>query len=128
MTTDPATSRVRLGTRGSTLALTQSRQVAAAVETTLGAVVDLVRIRTEGDRLRGSLAALGGAGVFVAALREAVLDGRCDLAVHSLKDLPTADAPGLTIAAVPAREDARDALCARDGLTLADLPDRKSVG
>lgn len=115
---------VRLGTRASRLATTQSGWVADR----LGVPVELVQVRTEGDRLTGSLAALGGAGVFVAALREAVLDGRCDLAVHSLKDLPTAPAPGLVVAAVPEREDPRDALCARDGLRLADLPHGARVG
>jgi len=90
--------------------------------------VETVHVRTEGDVLRGSLAALGGAGVFVAALREAVLDGRCDVAVHSLKDLPTGSAPGLTLAATPPRVDVRDVLCARDGLKLADLPKGARVG
>lgn len=124
--TDPAP--LRLGTRGSALALAQSGLVARAVERALGVPVELVRVRTDGDRLTGSLAALGGTGVFVAALREAVADGRCDLAVHSLKDLPTADAPGLLVAAVPDRADPRDALCARDGLTLATLPTGARVG
>jgi hydroxymethylbilane synthase len=122
---------VRVGTRGSALALTQTGHVAQALVDTglLGdRAVELVRIRTEGDRHRGSLAALGGAGVFVAALRDALLDGRCDVAVHSLKDLPVAEAPGLVVAAVPERVDHRDALCARDGLTLAELPHGARVG
>ncbi|KGM14921.1 hypothetical protein N867_14115, partial [Actinotalea fermentans ATCC 43279 = JCM 9966 = DSM 3133] len=116
------TPPLRLGTRGSALALAQSQMVADAVERALGRPVELVRVRTEGDRLTGSLATLGGTGVFVAALREALADGRCDLAVHSLKDLPTADAPGLLVAAIPERADPRDALCARDGRTLGGLP------
>lgn len=122
---------IRVGTRGSALALTQTGHVAEALRRAAGwddEALELVRIRTEGDRTTASLAALGGAGVFVAALREAVLDGRCDLAVHSLKDLPTAPAPGLLIAAIPPREDPRDALCARDGRRLADLPEGASVG
>ncbi|MCL3861638.1 hydroxymethylbilane synthase [Actinotalea sp. K2] len=122
---------VRIGTRGSTLALTQTGIVADQVRRLGGLApeeVELVRIRTEGDLYTGSLAALGGAGVFVAALREAVLAGRCDLAVHSLKDLPVVPAHGLVIAAVPERVDPRDALCARDGLTLADLPHGARVG
>lgn len=119
---------LRLGTRGSALAVAQSTLVAEALERALGVRVELVRVRTEGDRLTGSLAALGGAGVFVAALREALLDGRCDLAVHSLKDLPTADTPGLLVAAVPERADPRDALCARDGLTLTRLPYGARIG
>ena len=123
--------QIRVGTRGSTLALTQTGLVRDEVARLLGRAADtveLVRIRTEGDHLTGSLAALGGAGVFVAALREALLDGRCELAVHSLKDLPTVPSPGLVVAAVPAREDPRDALCARDGLTLQTLPPGSLIG
>jgi hydroxymethylbilane synthase len=119
---------VRVGTRASTLALTQTGHVADAL-TALGAGEhELVRVRTDGDRLTGSLASLGGTGVFVTALRDALLDGRCDVAVHSFKDLPTAPADGLVVAAVPVREDPRDALCARDGRTLAELPEGASVG
>lgn len=119
---------VRVGTRASALALTQTGHVADAL-TALGAGDhELVRVRTDGDRLTGSLATLGGTGVFVTALRDALLDGRCDVAVHSFKDLPTAVAPGLVVAAVPLRQDPRDALCARDGRTLATLPDGASVG
>ncbi len=128
MTRTASDAALRLGTRGSALALAQSQMVADAVARALGRPVELVRVRTEGDRLTGSLAALGGTGVFVAALREALADGRCDLAVHSLKDLPTADAPGLLVAAVPERADPRDALCARDGLTLQALPAGARVG
>ena len=109
---------VRLGTRASALALTQSRMVArdlraAAARTGTGLRIELVTVRTRGDVDPTALARLGGAGVFAAALRTALLDGECDLAVHSFKDLPTADAPGLVVAAVPAREDPRDALCLR---------------
>jgi hydroxymethylbilane synthase len=119
---------VRIGTRASALALTQTGHVATDLASLADLTVETVRVRTDGDRLTGSLASLGGTGVFVTALRDALLDGRCDVAVHSLKDLPTADAPGLTIAAVPRREDPRDALCARDGLTLAALPAGARVG
>lgn len=122
---------VRIGTRASALALAQSGLVAAAIARLAGLPADgveLVPISTAGDRLTGSLAVIGGTGVFAAALREAVLDGRCDLAVHSLKDLPTAPSAGLVIAAVPERENAFDALCARDGLTLGGLPDGARVG
>ncbi|MBE1877995.1 hydroxymethylbilane synthase [Myceligenerans pegani] len=118
---------IRLGTRGSALAMTQSGTVARRIEELTGRPVELVRIRTEGDVKTGSLASLGGTGVFVTALREALLDGRCDVAVHSLKDLPTAPHPELTYV-TPEREDARDALCARDGLTLATLPTGARVG
>ncbi|WP_035745285.1 hydroxymethylbilane synthase [Haematomicrobium sanguinis] len=119
---------IRIGTRGSKLAVAQSGMVAREVEAILGVPCELVTIKTDGDVLTGSLANLGGTGVFVAALRQAVLDGRVDIAVHSLKDMPTADAPGLVIAATPKRADPRDALCARDGLTLAELPTDASVG
>lgn len=118
---------IRLGTRASALATTQSGLVARRLEELTGRPVELVHIRTEGDVKTGSLASLGGTGVFVTALREALLDGRCDVAVHSLKDLPTAPAPGLTFV-TPEREDPRDALCARDGLTLATLPRGGRVG
>lgn len=109
---------VRLGTRASALALAQSRMVARdlrAAAARAGAVlrIELVTVRTRGDVDPTALARLGGAGVFAAALRKALLDGECDLAVHSFKDLPTAGAPGLVVAAVPAREDPRDALCLR---------------
>ncbi|WP_019135532.1 hydroxymethylbilane synthase, partial [Cellulomonas massiliensis] len=119
---------VRIGTRASALALTQTGHVADALARLGGFDVETVRVRTDGDRLTGSLTSLGGTGVFVTALREALLDGRCDVAVHSLKDLPTADPVGLTLGAVPPREDPRDALCARDGLTLATLPPGARVG
>ena len=109
---------IRLGTRASALALAQSRMVArdlraAAARAGAGLRIELVTVRTRGDVDPTALARLGGAGVFAAALRTALLDGECDLAVHSFKDLPTADAPGLVVAAVPAREDPRDALCLR---------------
>ena len=109
---------VRLGTRASALALAQSRMVArdlraAAARAGAGLRIELVTVRTRGDVDPTALARLGGTGVFAAALRTALLDGECDLAVHSFKDLPTADAPGLVVAAVPAREDPRDALCLR---------------
>ena len=119
--------RLRLGTRGSALAVAQSGQVADELRAR-GHTVELVRIKTGGDVERGSLTRLGTLGVFAAELRTALLEGRCDLAVRSLKDLPTAAVPGLVVAAVPARADARDALCARDGLTLAGLPAGATVG
>lgn len=118
---------IRLGTRASALATTQSGLVAKRLEELTGRPVELVHIRTEGDVKTGSLASLGGTGVFVTALREALLDGRCDVAVHSLKDLPTTPAPDLTFV-TPERADPRDALCARDGLTLATLPQGGRVG
>lgn len=125
--TSPGTAPLRLGTRGSALATTQSGLVARRLEELLDRPVELVRIKTEGDVKTGSLASLGGTGVFVTALRDALGTGRCDIAVHSLKDLPTTPAPGLTYV-TPEREDPRDALCARDGLTLDSLPRNGRVG
>ncbi|MBB6403840.1 hydroxymethylbilane synthase [Arthrobacter sp. AZCC_0090] len=119
---------VRIGTRASKLALTQSQQAADQLAAVGGFPVELVRIKTEGDVRTGSLSQMGGTGVFVAALRDALLENACDVAVHSLKDLPTGAAPGLTIAATPKRVDVRDVLCARDGLKLADLPAGAKVG
>lgn len=119
--------RLRLGTRGSTLALTQSTHVADALRGR-GHDVELVTVTTRGDRLRGSLVAIAGLGVFAAELRTAVLRGECDFAVHSLKDLPVDGVPGLAVVSIPQREDPRDALCARDGLRLLDLPPGARVG
>jgi hydroxymethylbilane synthase len=126
-TAEPGPAPLRLGTRGSALATTQSGLVARRLSELLGRPVELVRIRTEGDVTQASLASLGGTGVFVTALREALLDGRCDVAVHSLKDLPTTQPPELTVV-TPEREDPRDVLCARDGLTLETLPRGARVG
>jgi hydroxymethylbilane synthase len=119
---------LRLGTRASALATTQSSLVADLVRDRLGRDVELVEITTEGDTSSAPLAQIGGTGVFVSALREALLEGRIDLAVHSLKDLPTAPSEGITLAAVPTREDPRDVLVARDGLTLGELPAGSRVG
>ncbi|KNC20068.1 Porphobilinogen deaminase [Arthrobacter sp. RIT-PI-e] len=119
---------IRVGTRGSALALTQTTTVAERVSELAAEPYELGRVRTEGDVSRASLSQIGGTGVFVAAPRDALLEDRCDVAVHPLKDLPTLPAPGLTVAAVPQREDVRDALCARDRLTLAPLPDGARVG
>jgi hydroxymethylbilane synthase len=119
---------IRLGTRASLLATTQSRWVADRLTAALGREVVLVEVTTTGDTDRTSLAQLGGTGVFVSALRDALLDGRVDVAVHSLKDLPTAPAAGIALAAVPLREDPRDVVVARDGLTLGELPAGSRVG
>ena len=119
---------LRLGTRGSALALAQSGHVAAAVTERTGRDVELVRITTKGDTSSAAISQLGGTGVFVTALRDALSAGEVDLAVHSYKDLPTAEAPGLVIAAVPPRQDPRDVLVARDGLTLGELPSGARVG
>jgi hydroxymethylbilane synthase len=118
---------LRLGTRGSTLALAQSRAVADAVREATGREVDLVEIVTAGDRSSAPVQRLGQ-GVFVSALRDALLAKEIDVAVHSYKDLPSAPTDGLTVAAVPRRADPRDALVARDGLALAQLPPGSTVG
>lgn len=118
---------IRLATRGSALALAQSTQIADALRA-LGHDVELVTITTRGDTSSAAIAQIGGTGVFVTALREALLAGEVDVAVHSYKDLPTAPAEGLVIAAVPTRQDPRDALVARDGLTLGELPAGSRIG
>jgi hydroxymethylbilane synthase len=119
---------LRLGTRASNLATTQSGHVADMIRERLGREVELVTIATEGDQSTAPLASMGGTGVFVSALREALLRGECDLAVHSLKDIPTYAAEGITLVATPPREDPRDVLIARDGLTLGELPVGSKVG
>jgi hydroxymethylbilane synthase len=119
---------IRLGTRASALATIQSQWVADRLTAALGREVELVEVTTEGDRSSAPLARLGGTGVFVSALREALLDGRIDVAVHSLKDLPTQPTAGIALAAVPEREDPRDVVVARDGLTLGELPVGSTVG
>ncbi len=106
---------LRIATRGSALALAQARWVAARIETELSEPTELVPIKTSGDRLQGvSLAKVGGKGLFVKELEEALREGRADLAVHSAKDLPAALARGLAVVAWPQREDPRDALVARE--------------
>ncbi|WP_411106669.1 hydroxymethylbilane synthase [Streptomyces sp. cmx-4-9] len=119
---------LRLGTRRSKLAMSQSGHVADAVRAVTGRPVELVEITTYGDVSRENLAQIGGTGVFVTALREALLRGEVDFAVHSLKDLPTAQPGDLVVAAMPQREDPRDALVARDGLTFEQLPDGARIG
>jgi hydroxymethylbilane synthase len=123
-----ATQPIRLGTRRSRLAVAQSGLVARELERVSGRPVELVQITSEGDTNRASLASLGGAGVFATRLREALLAGECDLLVHSLKDLPVEQAPGLIIAATPARVDPRDVVITRDGTPLAELPEGSRVG
>jgi hydroxymethylbilane synthase len=119
---------VRIGTRASALALAQSGLVAGWLRAQLADQVVLVEITSEGDRDRSPLAQIGGTGVFVSALRDALQAGEIDLAVHSLKDLPTAPTPDLRVAAIPEREDPRDVVVARDGLALAELPRGAVVG
>jgi hydroxymethylbilane synthase len=118
---------LKVGTRGSALARTQTSTVVAALAG-LGLKVEVVEIVTTGDRSTAALTQIGGTGVFVSALRDALLAGEIDIAVHSYKDLPTAQEPGLLIAAVPPREDPRDVLVGRDGLTLGELPPGAVIG
>jgi hydroxymethylbilane synthase len=123
------TEPLRVGTRASVLARTQAGQVAEAIAAALGREVRLVDVTTEGDVVTTvPLASLGGVGVFVSALRDALLRGEVDVAVHSLKDIPTYPQQGIELAAVPLREDPRDVLVARDGLTLGELPPGSRVG
>jgi hydroxymethylbilane synthase len=114
---------IRVGTRASALAVAQTSAIAALL-----GPHDLITITSEGDRSSAPLASMGGAGVFVSALRDALLADEVDLIVHSFKDLPTAPADGIRLAAVPPRADARDALATRDGVTLAKLPAGSRVG
>ncbi|WP_322753992.1 MULTISPECIES: hydroxymethylbilane synthase [unclassified Frankia] len=119
---------LRLGTRGSALALAQSSLVASWLRERLGRQVELVHIVTAGDRSQEAISQLGGTGVFVSALREALVAGEIDLAVHSLKDLPTATPDGLVIAAVPPRADPRDVVVTPSGRKLSDLGPGGTVG
>ncbi|MGC5308422.1 hydroxymethylbilane synthase [Micromonospora zamorensis] len=121
------TAPLRLGTRGSALAMAQSSQIAEALTAATGRPVELVEVITAGDRSNAPVHRLG-VGVFVSALRDALTARTIDFAVHSYKDLPTAAAAGLHIAAVPARQDPRDALIAQGGRTLAELPPGATVG
>jgi len=115
---------IRIGTRGSALALAQ----AGLVKLGLGDAT-LVTMRTEGDRLaEARLAAVGGKGLFVREIEEALLRGEIDVAVHSLKDLPAEPPAGLVLAAFLPREDARDVLAARAADALAELPVGAVVG
>jgi hydroxymethylbilane synthase len=126
--TTTLTRALVLGTRGSKLAMTQSDTVARALEAVAPVSVSLLQISTYGDRSSEAIDQLGGTGVFVTALRDRLLAGDIDFAVHSLKDLPTQPAAGLVVAAVPPREDPRDALVARDRLTLNELPAGARIG
>jgi hydroxymethylbilane synthase len=119
---------LRLGTRKSPMAMAQSGRVAAVITGMTGLDVELVGISTYGDASAAQLAQIGGTGVFVSGLRAQLLAGQVDLAVHSLKDLPVAPAPGLVLAAIPPRDDPSDALAARDGAKLADLPAGAAIG
>ena len=122
--------KLRIATRRSDLALVQARRVAGSIAKALGVEVELVPLQTTGDRLKEArLADVGGKGLFVKEIEEALLDRRADVAVHSAKDLPAELAPGLRLAAFPERADPRDALVASaPGLRLLDLPQGARVG
>ncbi len=119
---------LRLGSRRSPMALAQSGEVARLVTERTGRPVEIVGVTTLGDVSREHLTQIGGTGVFVSALRESLLRGEVDFAVHSLKDLPTGAAPGIALAAVPARDDPRDALVGWHGAKLADLSAGARIG
>ena len=123
-----AAPRLRLGTRKSPMAMAQAQHVARLITERTGREVELIGITTFGDVSRAQLAQIGGTGVFVSGLRARLLDGDIDIAVHSLKDLPTAPPQGIELAAVPTRDDPRDALAARDGAKLADLLPGARIG
>jgi len=119
---------IRVATRRSQLATTQSQFIADGLARLTGRPTELVEVTTVGDVTSGSLASFGGVGVFVGAVREAIMDGRADVGVHSLKDLPTYPQEGLRVAAIPPREDPSDALCAATGSAIDDLAHGASVG
>ncbi|ACU95368.1 hydroxymethylbilane synthase [Saccharomonospora viridis] len=124
--TNPSSRTLRIGTRASNLAMSQTRTIAKMLEEA-GQKVELVPVSTPGDRSSAPIAEIG-VGVFTSALREALLANEVDVAVHSYKDLPTAPQPGIVLAAVSKREDPRDVLISRDGLTLGELPPGAKVG
>ena len=119
---------LKLGSRRSPMAIAQSGDVARLITERAGRRVEIAGITTLGDVSREHLTQIGGTGVFVSALRESLLRREVDFAVHSLKDLPTGAAPGIVLAAIPSRDDPRDALVGRDGAKLADLPAGARIG
>lgn len=119
---------IRIGTRGSMLAMAQARQVAEAITQATGILAYLTPFTTRGDRTAGALASVGGKGLFTAELETALRDGRIDLAVHSAKDMPARLAGDLCIAAVPPREDPRDVVVSSGGGGVRALPPGAVVG
>jgi hydroxymethylbilane synthase len=119
---------LRLGTRRSPMAVAQSLLVSHALTASTGREVEIIGIESAGDLSRELLTQIGGTGVFVSSLRSSLLTGEVDFAVHSLKDLPVGSADGIALAAVPGRDDPRDALVARDGAKLADLAAGARIG
>jgi hydroxymethylbilane synthase len=123
-----AEAPLRLGSRRSPMAVSQSGDVARLITERTGRPVEIVTMSTPGDVSREQVTQIGGTGIFVSSLRESLLRGEVDFAVHSLKDLPTGAAPGITLAAIPPRDDPRDALVGRDGAKLADLRPGALIG
>jgi hydroxymethylbilane synthase len=129
-------TRLRIGTRGSPLALWQANHVAELLAKLHGVQTELVRIRTSGDRLQSAsvaqvneaIGAEGGKGIFIKEIEDALLSGAVDLAVHSMKDVPTETPSGLAFAAITEREDPRDCLLSRNSWTLETLPRGGRVG
>ena len=122
--------KITIATRGSMLALWQANHIKDSIEKThAGTTVELLKIKTTGDKILDvPLAKVGGKGLFVKEIEEALLDGRADLAVHSLKDVPTELPEGLGLAAITEREDARDALISNGNKKLSELPQGAKVG
>lgn len=127
-TVPPRSGALRIGTRRSRMAMSQSQGVADEIAERTGRPVELVGVTTHGDVSTEQLTQIGGTGVFVNTLRERLLDGTVDLAVHSLKDLPTTPPERIALAAVPVRDDPRDVLVSAGGRKLADLPSGARVG
>ncbi len=129
-------TRLRIGTRGSSLALWQANHIAESLAKLHGVETELIRIRTSGDRLQSAsvaqvnqaIGAEGGKGIFIKEIEDALLSGAVDLAVHSMKDVPTETPAGLTFAAITRREDPRDCLISHDRLPLEELPQGAVVG
>ncbi|MDO9463244.1 MAG: hydroxymethylbilane synthase, partial [Deltaproteobacteria bacterium] len=121
---------LRIGTRGSVLAMTQSTWIKDEIEARLpGSRVSLVKITTQGDKILDvPLAKVGGKGLFVKEIEEALLRGEIDLAVHSMKDVPTDLPPALHIGITTKREDPRDVLISKEKMRLADLPFKARIG
>jgi hydroxymethylbilane synthase len=110
------------------MAMSQSGEVARLITERTGRETELVGITSHGDVSQAQLTQIGGTGVFVSSLRESLLRGEVDFAVHSLKDLPTGAAQGISLAAIPPRDDPRDALVGADGAKFADLPSGARIG
>src|SRR5215831_8853272 len=127
---DSSGNSIRIGSRGSTLALAQAAWVQKQIALRRPDLdVELVVIKTSGDRfVDASLRAIGGKGLFTKEIEDALLEGRIDIAIHSMKDLPTEIAAGLVIAAIPEREDPRDVLVSGPRNTLKTLPAGTKIG